>query len=100
MTKKIDTEFQQRLSEVESVLGTVADELYTSATSAPRKIYGDAVKYLKQMDKLTYSNNITDDLELHSRQTLSIIVNMVIRELYQDANSQQIVRRCKSNANN
>lgn len=90
MTKKIDTEFQQRLSEVESVLGTVADELYTSAASAPRKTYGDAVKYLKQMDKLTYSNNITDDLELHSRQTLSIIVNMVIRELYQDANSQKV----------
>ncbi|EEJ41392.1 hypothetical protein [Limosilactobacillus vaginalis] len=90
MTKKIDTEFQQRLSEVESVLGTVADELYTSAASAPRKTYRDAVKYLKQMDKLTYSNNITDDLELHSRQTLSIIVNMVIRELYQDANSQKV----------
>lgn len=90
MTKKIDTEFQQRLSEVESVLGTVADELYTSAASAPRKTYGDAVKYLKQMDKLTYSNNITDDLELHSRQTLSIIVNMVIRELYQDANNQKV----------
>lgn len=90
MTKKIDTEFQKRLEEIEGVLGTVADELYTSAASAPRKTYGDAVKYLKQMDKLTYSNNITDDLELHSRQTLSIIVNMVIRELYQDANSQKV----------
>lgn len=90
MTKKIDTDFQERLEEIKGVLGTVADELYRSAISLPRKTYGDAVKYLKQMDKLTYSNNITDDLELHSRQTLSVIVNMVIRELYQDANSQKV----------
>lgn len=90
MTKKIDTEFQKRLEEIEGVLGTVADELYTSAASAPRKTYGDAVKYLKQMDKLTYSNSITDDLELHSRQVLSFVLNMVIHEFYQDANSQEI----------
>ena len=50
MTKKIDTEFQKRLEEIEGFLGTVADELYTSAASAPRKTYGDAVKYLKQME--------------------------------------------------
>lgn len=90
MTKKIDTEFQQRLSEVEDVLGTLANELYTSAASVPHKTYRDAIKYLKQMDKLTYSNSITDDLELHSRQVLSFVLNMVIHEFYQEANSQEM----------
>lgn len=92
MTKKIDTEFQKRLEEIEGVLGKVADELYTSAASVPRKTYRDAVKYLKQMDKLTYSNSITDDLELHSRQVLSFVLNMVIHEFYQDANSQEMLK--------
>lgn len=89
MPKKIEADYQSNLELIQGAIGTVAENLYKSATTKPQQTYEEAVQYLKKMDRFNYGG-MDDSLDLKTRQTMSLIINLVIHQLYHDANSQKV----------
>lgn len=88
-TKKIESDYQKNFELIQGAISTVAENLYKAATAKPHSKYGEAVKYLKQMDKFNYGS-MDDLLDLKTRQTMSSITDLVIKRLYTDANNQEV----------
>lgn len=88
--KKIESDYQKNFELIQGAIGTVAENLYKVATAKPHKTYGEAIKYLKRMDKLFNYGGMDDYLDLATRQTMSTVINLVIKQLYAEANSQEV----------
>lgn len=87
--KKIDSDYRKNFELIQGAISTVAENLYKAATAKPHNKYGEAVKYLKQMDKFNYGG-MNDLLDLKTRQTMSLVIDLVIKQLYTDANNQEV----------
>lgn len=87
--KKIDSDYQKNFELIQGAISTVAENLYKAATAKPHNKYGEAVKHLKQMDKFNYGG-MNDLLDLKTRQTMSLVIDLVIKQLYTDANNQEV----------
>lgn len=88
--KKIESDYQKNFELIQGAIGTVAENLYKVATAKPHNTYGEAIKYLKRMDKLFNYGGMDDLLDLKTRQTMSSITDLVVKRLYTDANNQEV----------